>query len=765
MVAVGTQFDRYTILAPLGAGGMGEVYRARDCRLDRDVAIKVLPQQFAQDRQRLARFEREAKALAALAHPNILVLYDFGTIGQTYFAVMELLEGHNLRRSVAQGTTAWRQVVEWGIAIADGLAAAHAKGIIHRDLKPENLFLTLDGRLKILDFGLARMEAKAPADGTTAPFLTAQTDPGVVMGTVGYMSPEQVRGESVDTRSDIFSLGCVLCELATGRRPFVRKTAADTLAAILHDAPSVVGDSASPLPPEFQDVIERCLAKPTEQRIASARELAQELRALTTDPHKTLAPTRPVPTPEPQGRKGIQALAVLPFVNAGADPEMEYLSDGLTESLIAALSNLPKLRVMARSTVFRYKGQDADATEVGRALNVHAVLTGRVTQRGGGLIIQAELVAVADGSRLWGGRYNRPLAEIVTMEEQVAGEIAAQLRPRLTGAQKKRLARRQTSSPEAHQLYLQGRYHWNKRTEQGLKKSVQLFEQAINKDPAYALAYAGLADAYLNLGGWGYLPFRQAYPRAKAAALRALEFDDKLAEAHVSLAMAMKEYDWDWTGAGKEYQRALELNPNYAIAHQWYGEYLAAIGRHDEAIAVIQRAIDLDPLSLIIHSTLGRHGYYFARQYDRAIEQLKKTLEMDASFWVAHHFLGWVYAQVERFDEALAEFEAARRLNENLEIMAGIGFTQALAGRRNEANQVLDEFKRLAATRYVSPILPGMVAIALGENDQAFAWLEKAYADRVQMLSEINADPAFDRLRSDPRFHDLLRRVGFAACS
>ncbi len=433
MVKAGTQLDRSTVLAPLGAGGMGEVYRARDSRLDREVAVKVLPSQFAQDPQRLARFEREAKALAALAHPNILVLHDFGVTDGICYTITELLDGETLRHCVARGALPWRRVVELGSAVADGLAAAHAKGIVHRDLKPENLFLTTDGRLKILDFGLARIDSQPATDGGTASYLPANTDPGTVMGTVGYMSPEQVRGELVDARSDLFSLGCVLYELALSRRPFTGKTAAETLAAILHEAPSALGDSATLIPTEFQDVIERCLAKSPSERFSSAHELAAALRALLSGLGATLERTRPVVTPPARPRRGIHALAVLPFINVGADPEMEYLSDGLTESLIAAFSELPRLRVMARSTVFRYKGQDADAQEVGRTLGVEAVLTGRVTTRGGRLVVRAELVAVSDGSQLWGGQYNRDQGELVTVEEELSGEIAAQLRPRPTG--------------------------------------------------------------------------------------------------------------------------------------------------------------------------------------------------------------------------------------------------------------------------------------------------------------------------------------------
>jgi tetratricopeptide (TPR) repeat protein len=418
---------------------------------------------------------------------------------------------------------------------------------------------------------------------------------------------------------------------------------------------------------------------------------------------------------------------------------------------------------MARSTAFRYKGRDVDPQEVGRALKVRAVLTGQLLQRDNRLLIKVELVDVKDGAQLWGEHYNRELSDILAVEKAIAQEIADKLRLRLTGEQKRRLGRQRTANAEAYRCYLEGRHHWNKRTAEGLKKCVKLFEQAMDIDPTYAPAYAGVADAYLNLGGWGHVAFQDAYPRARAAATRALTLDETLAEAHVSLAMVRKEYDWDWPGAGRAYERALELNPNYAVAHQWYGEYLAAVGRHREAIAALQRAIDLDPLSLIIQATLGRHGYYFARQYDQAIAQLQKTLDMDDTFWVARLWLGWTYANVGRLPEALAELQTARRLDNNLEIVGALGYAYGRAGQRLEAQQVLDDLQQLSRTRYVSPMLGALIAVGLGEHERAFAWLEQAYADRAQMLSELKAEPVFDPLRGDPRFADLMRRVGLEA--
>jgi eukaryotic-like serine/threonine-protein kinase len=762
-MAVGDQLGPYRLLAQLGAGGMGEVYRAKDLRLGREVAVKVLPEAFTRDPDRLARFEQEARAVAALSHPSIVVLFDFGTDRGIWYAAMELLEGETLRRCLARSPLPWRRAVELAAAIAEGLTAAHAKGIVHRDLKPENLFLTAGGGAKILDFGLARVEACAQDQAETRPYVPARTDAGTVMGTVGYMSPEQVRAMPVDSRSDIFSLGCVLYEMVTGRRAFACPTGAETMTAILHDTPVALTGSAKPFPPALAQVLLHCLEKVPEQRFPSARELAVALRTLLS------GSDLPSPLKGPRGRQprksatAIDSIAVLPLINASTNADTEYLSDGITESLINLLSLLPGLRVMARSTVFRYKGHENDPQAAGRELNVRAVLTGRLLQRGNRLIIQAELVAVQDGSRLWGEQYDRPLADILAIEEEISKEITEKLRLRLTGEQRRRVGKRYRANIEAYHYYLKGQHYLNRRTEEGLRKGIGHFQQAIDSDPIYAAAYVGLADCYHNLGGWGHLPPREAYPKAKAAATRALAIDDLLAEAHASLAIITKEYDWDLPGAEAEYKKALQLNPNHAIARMWYGEYLAAVGRHEEAIGAIQQACEVDPLSLITNAALGRHGYFFARRYDEAIDQFRKTLDMDPNFWVAHHFLGWVYARKGQLAQAIAEFEAAKRLEANLEAVAGLGYVQGLSGRNQEARQALAEMDELSSRRYVSPMNRALVYAGLGESDQAFEWLDKAYNERSQWLSEIKADPAFDSLRSDARFPELLRRIGFQA--
>ncbi|HEV3261534.1 MAG TPA: serine/threonine-protein kinase, partial [Gemmataceae bacterium] len=585
-------------------------------------------QRHPQDADRLARFEREARAVAALSHPNILAIHDYGIEQGVSFAVVELLEGETLRQRLAHAPLPWREALAIVAAVADGLAAAHARGIIHRDLKPENLFLTADGQVKILDFGLARVEPGTPADAETASYHPVLTDPGTVLGTVGYMSPEQMRGWAVDGRSDVFSLGCILYEMITGQRAFARATPADTFVATLNEELPNSWNAARKIPQQVKRLTEQCVAKKPEARLLSARDLAAALRTIL----------------------------------GGSD---------------LSLPNQPPTA-------------------------------------GGG----------------------SPQAE----EEEHRGQ-------------------RHPQDAEAYRLYLNGRYYWNKRTEDGLRKSIACFYQALDKDPTHALAWAGLADAYHQLGIWGHAPPTSACPRAKSAALKAIELDDSLGEAHTALAVILKDYEWDFAGAERAFRRALELNPAHALTHQWYGECLACTGRHGEAIAALRRAQDLDPLSINITTAVGRHGFCFARQYEDAVGQLRKTIETDPTFWIAHNFLGWVYLFQGHFAEALAAFETARQLDDNPETLMCLGYCHAASGRPAKAKECLDALTGLAGHRYVAPVNFALVYTGLGDKDQAFTWLEKACDDHSQWLSEIRVDPAFDPLRSDPRFANLLRRM------
>jgi eukaryotic-like serine/threonine-protein kinase len=786
-LAVGTRLGPYVIVAPLGAGGMGEIYRGRDARLGRDVAIKVLPADCAQLPDRLARFEREARAVAALAHPNIIVLYDWGTEQGLSFAVMELLEGETLRRRLRSGPLAWRKAVETGIALADGLAAAHAKGIIHRDLKPENIFLCSTGPVKILDFGLARIEARASPDLATRDYTPGETDPGTVMGTVSYMSPEQVRGQKLDARSDLFSLGSVLYEMVTAKGAFSRETAFETMAAILRDEPPAVANAAKEIPLEVERVIRHCLEKDPEQRFQSARDVAFALRALVSQPIiSTVSPPlssrrriwaiwgsiafilvlagvglygwgKRSQTPEPP--RPIDTVAVLPFVNVNADANLDYLSDGMADSLIRSLSQVRALKVRPYTAVARYKRGDTEVAVVGHDLKVQAVVAGRIVKHGEDLTISVELVDVQDNRHLWGQQYVRKLADIFAAQDDIARQITENLRLNLTGSEQERLAKRYTENAQAYRLYQLGRYYWNKRTEDGLKKAVSHFEQAIAKDPAYALAYAGLADSYVLLGEYGFLRSKEAYSKAKEAVTRAVDLDNSLAEAHASLAITLFEYDWDFPRARSEYERAIALNPNYATAHQWYAEFLSAMGQHREALAEIRLAEELDPNSLIISTVVGLLLYRDA-QYEAAAVQLLKTLELDPNYRRAHEFLITVYDQMGMYDKAIAERQILA--GGNAESVAPLRKAYAEAGAKGYWQYQLHATQEAAKHNYVAPTGMANIYARNGDKDKTLEWLEEAYRVRDGGLAlNLKVDPAFALLHSEPRFAELLQRMKF----
>jgi serine/threonine protein kinase/Flp pilus assembly protein TadD len=742
---------------------MGEVYLAEDSRLDRTVALKILPAAAADDPERMRRFIQEAKAASALKHHNVAHIYEIGEAEGVTFIAMEYVEGQALNLKTGGRSLQPGEIVDIALQIADALDEAHSKNITHRDIKPANIMLTPRGQVKVLDFGLAKVTKPDLYAVASDAATVAKTEPGLIIGTVHYMSPEQALGQDVDHRSDIFSLGVLLYEMATGHRPFSGTTAGEIIDKIVHGEPEAIARFNYKLPAEFDRIIRKCLEKQRGRRYQSTRELLADLKNLERDIQSETALAGKLPTQQRsavrRGSKAKVSLAVLPLTNASSDPNLDYLSDGITENIINNLSQLPKLRVMARSTVFRYKGREVDPQTVGRGLAVDAVLTGRVLQLGKQLIIGAELVDVADGSQLWGEHYNRKLSDILAMQEEIAKEISENLRLRLTGEEKKRLSKRHTENTEAYQAYLKGRYYWNKRTAEGFKKSIEHFQQAIEKDPSYALAYAGLADAHNLLGVYNYVATREAFPRAKAAATRALDLDATLAEAHTSLIFAGLYYDWDWLAAEREYKRAIELNPNYATAHQWYALSLPPRGRLEEAIVEMKRAQELDPLSLSINATLG-WTYYFARQYDRAIEVCRKTLEMDKDFLWALWSLGMAYQQTGMFEEAIAEFQKARIHKDNPHPMAGLGHAYALAGKRSEAFAILDEMKEQSKRTYVPSYYLAAIHLALGQREEAFEWLENAYQERYCFLVYLKAEPMFDRLHSDPRFADLIRRVG-----
>jgi serine/threonine protein kinase/tetratricopeptide (TPR) repeat protein len=794
----GTFLGRYEIRSLLGTGGMGEVYLAQDRQLDRTVALKILPLDLARDQLRMRRFIQEAKAASALSHPNIITIYEVGSVEDTHFIATEFIDGVTLRQRIARDKLNFDEALEIAIQVAAALQTAHEAGIIHRDIKPDNIMLRRDGYVKVLDFGLAKLTEKSSAQLSSEPeaMTLVNTEPGLVVGTVSYMSPEQARGLSVDTRSDIWSLGVVLYQMLTGHEPFEAPTATDQIVSILERQPPPLTFYTKEMPVELERVVGRALSKKREDRYQSIEEMLTELRqarqrlAFQTELHRSVsagelnlakitggASSRgsssisggpPLQTSEAKTtsaiarkrrprKKTIDSIAILPLTNTSGDPNTEYLSDGITESIINSLSRLPRLRVMARSTVFRYKGRDADPREVGEELGVRAVLSGRLQLFGERLMIGTELVDVFDGAQLWGEQYNRRLSDIFAVQDEIAREISENLQLKLSGEEKQRLLKRYTHDTEAYHLYLKGRYFWNKRTHESLEKGKEFFKQAIEADASYGLAYSGLADSYALLGV--ALPPRDAFPRAIAASLKALEIDDSVAEAHTSFAFARMFFEWDWAGAEGEYRRAIELNPNYATAYQWYGRLLSALGRHSESIANLQMALALDPLSLSINTGVGV-SFYMARRFEEAIEQYRKTLEMDSKFTVAHEHLGSALLQTGRFDEAIEEFKTAASLDEtDIGLRASLGHAYAVTGRRGEAEKIVGELLDASRQRYVSPYFMVELQVGLGQVDSAFEWLERCYTDRAPHMLFLSVEPKLDALHADARFEHLLRRL------
>jgi serine/threonine-protein kinase len=799
---LGKIISHYRILEKLGGGGMGVVYKADDTTLGRQVALKFLPEEWSKDRQALERFKREARAAAALNHPNICTIYEVGEHEGQPFLVMELLEGETLKQRVSAKPLKVNEIMDLAIPVALALEAAHTKGIVHRDIKPANIFITQEGQAKILDFGLAKVARAGGPSSVTDVSTESLTAPGVVAGTVQYMSPEQALGEPVDARTDLFSFGSVLFEMATGRVPFPGSTLGETIAHILHRQPEAMARFNSEVPAELERITLKCLEKKPEERYPSAKELRVDLQRLKRGTELArvgagLAPPAGAQQAAPlhwrrlvvaatgvlaavlgvllglnvAGLRDrllpkataprIESLAVLPLENLMGDPQQEYFVDGMTEELIADLSQVSALRVISRTSVMQYKCTKKSMPEIARELKVDGVIEGSVLRSGDHVRITAQLIQAATDTHLWAQSYKRDLRDVLALQSEVAGAIANEIKIKLTPQEQARLASTQPVNPEAHEAYLKARYYWNLRTEEGLNKSIEYFQQAIEKDPGYALAYAGLADSYGTVATWNVMVPDEAYPRAKAAALKALEIDEALAEAHASLGAVREEYDWDWLGAEKEFKRAIELNPSYATAHQWYAECLSVMGRHDEAIAEAKRAQELDPLSLIINAVEGRL-FFYARRYDEAIAQCRRTLELNAGFYPAHLFLGWAFEQKKLYEQAISEYQKAIAPGQgNPRLAATLARGYAAAGERTEALEIISQVREPSKQRYVSSYVIAQVYAALGDTGRAFQWLDKAYQEHDSQLAWLKAEPGFDSLRSDPRYQELLRRMNF----
>ncbi|MGE5235813.1 MAG: protein kinase domain-containing protein [Acidobacteriota bacterium] len=748
----------YEVLAPLGAGGMGEVYRARDTRLDREVAVKVLPGELSRDPDRLRRFEQEARATSRLNHPNILSVFDIGRVEETPFIVFELLEGVTLRDRLRHGELPRRTVLEWATQIARGLAAAHDKGIVHRDLKPENLFVTTDGLVKILDFGLAKLDARVslPAEVGELPTLSHPTSAGMVLGTVGYMSPEQIRGEPTDRRSDIFSFGAILYEMMSGRRAFTASTPVETMHAILKDEPPDLSAPGQEVLPAVDHIVRRCLAKNPDERFQSARDLAFHLQSLVTPSMSSGAGAVPAPTP-----KRVM-LVVLPFENLSRDPEQEYFSDGLTEETIAILGeHAPgRLGVIARTSAMSYKGSRKSVADIGRELNVAFVVEGSVRRHAERVRITVQLIRTSDQTQVWAQQYDRELRDFLALQGELGQAIASQVQERLTPAEPAAGATARPVNQAAYDAYLHGRFHLWRVTRTSLERAIAYFGQATEIDPDMAAAYAGLAQAHVILPVAADERPTETFARAEQAAMRALAIEPDSPEAHTALASLRFWHNWDWAACEAHARRAIARNPSYSRAHQVLGRMLTNIGRYQEAAAEIDLARRLDPFAALIN-TLAAEFRFQARRHDEALPLLERALEIDANFWVAHVLLAKFHLHQGRLEEGVQAAERARDLSGgHSEPISLIGYAYGLMGRADEARQILTHLQRLIEERYVPASSLAVVHLGLGETDQTIRWLERAFQERDVRLLDLAVEPKWDVLRDHPGFQSLIRRIG-----
>jgi serine/threonine-protein kinase len=775
----GSVLGPYELRDLIGSGGMGNVYRARDPRLRRDVAVKILK---ASDPTAVERFQSEARAVAAITHPNIMSVYDCGDHDGTAYIVYELLEGESLRQRIVRGALPWRHAVEIAADIATGLAAAHTKGLVHGDVKPENVFITSEGRVTLVDFGLARISARE--DGVTEPL----DGPRSIMGTLAYMAPETLGGEAPSPASDIFALGCVLYEMIAGQPAFLGSSPVSTLNNVLGGDPVPIAVRAADVPAEIEAILDRCLSKSPANRFGSARDLALTLRTLvtTTSRNRSLATTTVADARPAKPSSGARAwlfgaialgllalavwgwlhrsrppisIAVLPFENATADAGSEYLADGLTENLINALSQVPAFSVRARSSVFRLKGKGVAPERAAHDLNADLVVTGRLRKRGDTLVVSAELVNPGEKRQLWGDAYERRADQLLGVQEEIAREVIGALHVDVSDRIRNRITARMPSNSDAYELYLRGRFFLNQRTEESFLQAISFFGRSIERDPTFALGYSGLADCYVLLNGYGLRKPEEVVPKALAAAKKALALDPSLAEAHATLAAIDANHYFDWSAAESEYRKAIALNPSYATARQWYGGFLTGLGRFDEAMTQLEAAKQLDPLSLGVPVQIGLR-YYFARRYDDAIREYRNVFELSPNMPTAHEYTGLAYDAKGQYAEAVPAYLRYERARGTPEAAVEEGEKAFAAGgivgfRKWQLQRLLEQ----QTTQYVSPIELAMLYGRIGERERAIAELTKAFEQHASGLIWLKLEPRFDPLRTDARFQQILAKM------
>jgi len=764
-LSTGTTLAHYEIRSQIGKGGMGEVYLAQDTKLDRRVALKILSPEFAEDKDRMNRFILEARSASALNHPNIITIYEIGEANGLHFIATEYIEGETLLTKLKEESLSLQSTLEIALQIASALDAAHQAGIVHRDIKPDNVMVRRDGIVKVLDFGIAKLTAAdtGEIDHEGETLVQVKTRVGMILGTVAYMSPEQARGTATDARTDIWSFGCVLYEMLTRQQPFRGETMTDVLANVINREPAPVRAQRQDTPAELERIINRTVRKNREERYQSARELVDELKQLQT---RMLVDAELIRTGEAeylgqtQPAGSLNSIAVLAFANISAEKENEYFSEGLTEEIIMNLSKLHSLKVVARGATMRYVKEGKTHRQAADDLGVQYLLEGSVRRQGKDLRITAQLIDAMHDVYLWAETYRGTIEDIFDIQEKVAGEIVQALQLRLSSDEKQILKKRFTRNTEAYQLYLQGRFFWNRRSEDGIQTAIKYFEAAIEKDPRYALAWAGIADSYSVLGEYGNIPRRELYPKAEAAVFKALEIDDRLAEVHTSYASLLMLSKWDWANSEREFKLALELNPNYATAPHWYSQWFWSMGRLDEALRMISLAAELDPVSQAILKDKGL-AFYYDRQYDNAIEMAQKTLELDPNYAAAHRLLSLAYQGKEMFDDAIAENQKWGSITGNkIETTLALAQIHAVAEQVEAARKLVEVVGRDPLVIDQAYRGLALVHAALGENDFAFECLEKGYERREESVLSLKVDPKVDPLRSDPRFTALLKRIG-----